>query len=105
MTHSCERCLTTDLLWRLSAITRSITPTHSLEAMAASAAEEDANMEELMYHGLGMDETTQSPDRRPSLKESFHSDSLLAPDTDFMTGEKTSSNRSPTQKKTQNLTL
>lgn len=53
--------------------------------MAAGIAE--AHMEELVDQGLGMEETAQdSMLRRPSLKEIYHSDSLLAPDTDFMTG-------------------
>lgn len=47
-------------------------------------------MEDLVDQGLGMEETVHSLLRRPSLKESYHSDSLLAPDTDFMTGRKTS---------------
>ena len=53
--------------------------------MAAGTAE--AHMEELVDQGLGMEETAHdSLLRRPSLKEIYHSDSLLAPDTDFMTG-------------------
>ena len=54
--------------------------------MAEGVEEGDSHMEELVDHGLGMEETVHSPQRRPSLKESYHSDSLLAPDTDFMTG-------------------
>lgn len=55
--------------------------------MAAGTAEADAHMEELVDQGLGMEETAHhSMLRRPSLKEIYHSDSLLAPDTDFMTG-------------------
>ncbi|KAI9528139.1 hypothetical protein NQZ68_023119 [Dissostichus eleginoides] len=53
--------------------------------MAEGVEEGDSHMEELVDHGLGMEETVHSPQRRPSLKESYHSDSLLAPDTDFMT--------------------
>ncbi|KAM7395682.1 hypothetical protein PAMA_007108 [Pampus argenteus] len=46
----------------------------------------DAHMEELLDQGLGMEETAHdSLLRKPSLKEIYHSDSLLAPDTDFMT--------------------
>ncbi|XP_056284935.1 uncharacterized protein LOC130203070 [Pseudoliparis swirei] len=47
--------------------------------------EGDAHMEELVDPGLGMEETAHGLQRRPSLKESYHSDSMLAPDTDFMT--------------------
>lgn len=54
--------------------------------MAEGTAEGDSHMEELLDHGLGMEETAHGLLRRPSLKESYHSDSLLAPDTDFMTG-------------------
>ena len=53
---------------------------------AGSAVGGDALMEELVDQGLGMEETDQGLLRRPSLKESYNSDSLLAPDTDFMTG-------------------
>lgn len=49
--------------------------------------EGDAHMDELLLdQGLGMEETDQRLLRRPSLKETFHCDSLLAPDTDFSTG-------------------
>jgi len=48
--------------------------------------EGDTNMEELVDHGLGMEETSHILLRRPSLKGSYHGDCLLAPDTDFMTG-------------------
>ncbi|XP_053193265.1 echinoderm microtubule-associated protein-like 1 [Scomber japonicus] len=57
--------------------------------MAAGTAE--AHMEELVDQGLGMEETAHdSLLRRPSLKEIYHSDSLLAPDTDFMTDDHSS---------------
>lgn len=46
-------------------------------------------MEELVDHGLGMEETDQGL-RRPSLRETYHSDSLLAPDADFITGREES---------------
>lgn len=39
-------------------------------------------MDELVDNSVGMEDLL----RRPSLKESFHSDSLLAQDSDFMTG-------------------
>lgn len=58
-------------------------PTHTPSGME----EGDAHMEELVDPGLGMEETAHGLQRRPSLKESYHSDSMLAPDTDFMTGE------------------
>lgn len=58
--------------------------------MSAGTAEEDAHMEELLDQGLGMEETAHSLLRRPSLKESYHCDSLLAPDTDFLTGRELS---------------
>ncbi|AWP19789.1 CNG-modulin [Scophthalmus maximus] len=58
--------------------------------MAAGAAEGDALMEELVDQGLGMEETGHDLLRRPSLKESYNSDSLLAPDTDFMTDDRSS---------------
>ena len=52
-----------------------------------AAGTEEAHMEELVDQGLGMEETAHdSLLRRPSLREIYHSDSLLAPDTDFMTG-------------------
>ncbi|KAM7368130.1 hypothetical protein PAMP_014377 [Pampus punctatissimus] len=51
----------------------------------------DAHMEELVDQGLGMEETAHdSLLRKPSLKEIYHSDSLLAPDTDFMTDGRSS---------------
>ncbi|XP_019118779.1 echinoderm microtubule-associated protein-like 1 isoform X1 [Larimichthys crocea] len=50
----------------------------------------DAHMEELLDQGLGMEETDHSLLRRPSTKEIYHSDSLLAPDTDFMTDDRSS---------------
>uniref|UniRef100_A0A3B4YWK9 Echinoderm microtubule-associated protein-like 1 n=1 Tax=Stegastes partitus TaxID=144197 RepID=A0A3B4YWK9_9TELE len=55
-----------------------------------AAAEGDSHMEELVDHGLGMEETAHGLLRRPSLKETYHSDSLLAPDTDFMTDDRSS---------------
>ncbi|XP_068432639.1 echinoderm microtubule-associated protein-like 1 [Clinocottus analis] len=58
--------------------------------MAAGVEEGDAHMEELVDPGLGMEETAAGLQRRPSLKESYHSDSLLAPDTDFMTDGRSS---------------
>ncbi|XP_037606011.1 echinoderm microtubule-associated protein-like 1 isoform X1 [Sebastes umbrosus] len=58
--------------------------------MAAGIEEGDAHMEELVDQGLGMEETAHGLLRRPSLKESYHSDSLLAPDTDFMTDDRSS---------------
>ncbi|CAG01505.1 unnamed protein product [Tetraodon nigroviridis] len=58
--------------------------------MAAGSPEGDAHMEELVDHGLGMEETDQGLLRRPSLRESFHRDSLLAPDADFMTDDRSS---------------
>ncbi|XP_073348469.1 uncharacterized protein [Pagrus major] len=58
--------------------------------MAAGTLEGDAHMEELLDQGLGMEETDQGLLRRPSLKESYHSDSLLAPDTDFMIDDRSS---------------
>lgn len=56
--------------------------------MAAGSPEGDAHMEELVDHGLGMEETEQGLLRRPSLRETYHSDSLLAPDADFITGRR-----------------
>ncbi|XP_072218814.1 uncharacterized protein [Leuresthes tenuis] len=53
--------------------------------MAAGTMEGDTNMEELVDHGLGMEETSHGLLRRPSLKGSYQGDCLLAPDTDFMT--------------------
>ncbi|KAK2856445.1 hypothetical protein Q5P01_005180 [Channa striata] len=53
--------------------------------MAAGTAEGDAHMEDLVDQGLGMEETAHGLLRRPSLREIYHSDSLLAPNTDFMT--------------------
>ncbi|XP_039982088.1 echinoderm microtubule-associated protein-like 1 [Xiphias gladius] len=58
--------------------------------MAASTADRDTHMEELVDQGLGMEETAHGLLRRPSLKESYHSDSMLAPDTDFMTDDRSS---------------
>lgn len=47
-------------------------------------------MEELVDQGLGMEETDQGLLRRPSLRETYHGDSLLAPDADFITGREES---------------
>ncbi|TNM95118.1 hypothetical protein fugu_017877 [Takifugu bimaculatus] len=58
--------------------------------MAAASPEGDAHMEELVDHGLGMEETDQGLLRRPSLRETYHSDSLLAPDADFITDDRSS---------------
>ncbi|XP_071384040.1 echinoderm microtubule-associated protein-like 1 [Centroberyx affinis] len=58
--------------------------------MAAGAAERDTHMEELVDQGLGMEETAHDLLRRPSLREIYHSDTLLAPDTDFMTDDRSS---------------
>ncbi|XP_056151155.1 echinoderm microtubule-associated protein-like 1 [Lampris incognitus] len=58
--------------------------------MAAGTAVGDLNMEELVDQGLGMEETAHTLLRRPSLKETYHRDSLLAPDTDFMTDDRSS---------------
>ncbi|XP_023285765.1 echinoderm microtubule-associated protein-like 1 isoform X1 [Seriola lalandi dorsalis] len=58
--------------------------------MAAGTTEGDTHMEELVDQGLGMEDTAHDLLRRPSLKESYHSDSLLAPDTDFMTDDRSS---------------
>lgn len=58
--------------------------------MAAGTPEGDAHMEELLDQGLGMEETDHGLLRRPSLKENYHRDSLLAPDADFMTGREPS---------------
>ncbi|XP_017264518.1 echinoderm microtubule-associated protein-like 1 isoform X2 [Kryptolebias marmoratus] len=44
-------------------------------------------MEELLDHGEDMEDTLR---RRPSLKGSLYSDSLLAPDTDFLTDDRSS---------------
>uniref|UniRef100_A0A8C5GJM1 Echinoderm microtubule-associated protein-like 4 n=1 Tax=Gouania willdenowi TaxID=441366 RepID=A0A8C5GJM1_GOUWI len=54
---------------------------------AAGTAEEDTHMEELVDHGLGMEEET---DHGLLRKESYQSDCLLAPDTDFMTDDRSS---------------
>uniref|UniRef100_A0A3Q1JAE7 EMAP like 1 n=1 Tax=Anabas testudineus TaxID=64144 RepID=A0A3Q1JAE7_ANATE len=58
--------------------------------MEAGSAEEDTHMEEMVDQGLGMEETAHGLLRRPSLRESYHCDSLLAPDTDFMTDDRSS---------------
>ncbi|KAM9551006.1 echinoderm microtubule-associated protein-like 1 isoform 1-T1 [Salvelinus alpinus] len=52
--------------------------------MASGTSMEDSPMEELVDQGLGMEEMGL---RRPSLRETYHQDSLLAPDTDFMTDD------------------
>lgn len=49
---------------------------------------EETNMDLLV--DLRDDCDVDSPGRRPSLKGSLHSDSLLAPDTDFMTDDRSS---------------
>lgn len=59
----------------------------SSRAMAAGSTAGDTLMEELVDQGLGMEETAHGLLRRPSLKGIYHSDMLLAPDTDFMAGE------------------
>ncbi|KAG7240257.1 hypothetical protein INR49_027068 [Caranx melampygus] len=64
--------------------------------MAAGTTQGDTHMEELVDQGLGMEETGHDLLRRPSLKESYHSDSLLAPDTDFMTVDQTQMEGEPT---------
>lgn len=64
--------------------------TRTVRGMAAGSPEGDAHMEELVDHGLGMEETDQGLLRRPSLRETYHSDSLLAPDADFITGREES---------------
>ncbi|XP_052380692.1 echinoderm microtubule-associated protein-like 1 [Oncorhynchus keta] len=55
--------------------------------MASGTSMEDSPMEELVDQGLGMEEMGL---RRPSLRETYHHDSLLAPDTDFMTDDHSS---------------
>ncbi|KAJ8009489.1 hypothetical protein DPEC_G00089410 [Dallia pectoralis] len=55
--------------------------------MASGMSLEDSPMEELVDQGLGMEETGL---RRSSLRETYHGDSLLAPDTDFMTDDHSS---------------
>ncbi|XP_024234164.1 echinoderm microtubule-associated protein-like 1 isoform X1 [Oncorhynchus tshawytscha] len=55
--------------------------------MASGTSMEDSPMEELVDQGLGMEEMGL---RRPSLRETYHHDSLLAPDTDFMTDDRSS---------------
>lgn len=63
------------------------TETPSVCARAMATLEENANMDDLLLdQGLGMEETDHHLLRRPSLKETYHCDSLLAPDTDFMAG-------------------
>lgn len=63
------------------------TETPSVSARAMATLEENANMDDLLLdQGLGMEETDHHLLRRPSLKETYHCDSLLAPDTDFMAG-------------------
>ncbi|XP_077367294.1 uncharacterized protein LOC144010725 isoform X2 [Festucalex cinctus] len=56
--------------------------------MAEGTAEGD--LEELVNPGLGMEEDPGALLKRGSLKESCHSDSLLAPDTDSMTDGRSS---------------
>uniref|UniRef100_A0A3P9LMB8 EMAP like 1 n=1 Tax=Oryzias latipes TaxID=8090 RepID=A0A3P9LMB8_ORYLA len=52
--------------------------------------EAEAHMEEQVDQSLGMEEGAHGFPERPSPKESFNSDSLLAPDTDFMTDDRSS---------------
>ncbi|XP_031166412.1 echinoderm microtubule-associated protein-like 1 isoform X6 [Sander lucioperca] len=58
--------------------------------MAAGVEEGHTHMEELVDQGLGMEETGHGLLGRPSLKENYNSDCLLAPDTDFMTDDRSS---------------
>ncbi|XP_028461819.1 echinoderm microtubule-associated protein-like 1 [Perca flavescens] len=58
--------------------------------MAAGVEEGHTHMEELVDQGLGMEETAHGLLGRPSLKENYNSDCLLAPDTDFMTDDRSS---------------
>lgn len=67
-------------------VTGGKTQERSVRSMAAGTAEGDVHMEELVDQDLGMEETDDGQLRRPSLKENYHSDSLLAPDGDFITG-------------------
>ncbi|XP_031656859.1 echinoderm microtubule-associated protein-like 1 isoform X1 [Oncorhynchus kisutch] len=55
--------------------------------MASGMSMEVSPMEELVDQGLGMEEMGL---RRPSLRETYRHDSLLAPDTDFMTDDRSS---------------
>ena len=56
--------------------------------MARRAAEDsDTHMDEAVDQGLGMEETGHGLLRSPSLRETYNSDSLLAPATDFMGGQ------------------
>ncbi|XP_071007814.1 echinoderm microtubule-associated protein-like 1 [Oncorhynchus clarkii lewisi] len=55
--------------------------------MASGTLMEDSPMEELVDQGLGMEEMGL---RRPSLREIYHHDSLLASDTFFMTDDRSS---------------
>ncbi|XP_064780651.1 nascent polypeptide-associated complex subunit alpha, muscle-specific form-like [Oncorhynchus masou masou] len=55
--------------------------------LASGMSMEDSLMEELVDQGLGMEETGL---RRPSFREIYHHDSLLAPDTDFMIDDRSS---------------
>ncbi|XP_019911632.1 echinoderm microtubule-associated protein-like 1 isoform X2 [Esox lucius] len=55
--------------------------------MASGTSMEDSPMEELVDQGLGMEETGL---RRSSLRGTSRQDSLLAPDTDFMTDDRSS---------------
>ncbi|XP_047428974.1 echinoderm microtubule-associated protein-like 4 isoform X2 [Mugil cephalus] len=58
--------------------------------MAAGTEDGDEHMEELVDHGLGMEETAHDLLRRPSLKQNYRGDCLLATDTDFMTDDRSS---------------
>ncbi|KAM6954478.1 uncharacterized protein FYW47_013446 [Aplochiton taeniatus] len=54
-------------------------------------AESDAHMEELVDQGLGMEETAHSLQLQPGhLGQTYHSDALLASDTDFMRDDRSS---------------
>lgn len=79
---------------RLSETSQKHSVRPSVHQQAMATLEGDAHMDELLLdQGLGMEETDHGLLRRPSLKETYHCDSLLlAPDTDFMTGR-----TSPTQ--------
>uniref|UniRef100_A0A667ZQU7 EMAP like 1 n=1 Tax=Myripristis murdjan TaxID=586833 RepID=A0A667ZQU7_9TELE len=58
--------------------------------MAAGTAAGDTQMEELVDHGLGMEETAHDLLEKSPLRETYHSDTLLAPDTDFMIDDRSS---------------
>lgn len=76
-----------ELTLRLSETSEKHSVRPSVHQQAMATLEGDAHMDELLLdQGLGMEETDHGLLRRPSLKETYHCDSLLAPDTDFMTG-------------------